>query len=90
MQRLVCWTLMGLRTTGGREVWYQLGSFDSEDVAAEAATSNYWANQGFHGISVVPYYRVDQSVTPSQPPETVEAVGRVSHAAHGRVTHTAV
>ena len=91
MQRLVCWTLMGMRTTGAREVWYQLGSFDTESCAAEAAVSSHWEQQGYHNISVVPYYRVDQSVSPSQPAETLEAIGRASRStAAVKVTQTAV
>lgn len=84
MQRLVCWTLMGVRTSGERDVWYQLGSFDTESSAAEAAASNYWASQGFHDISVVPYYRVDQNVT------RTEAVGRPACKNEGRAVQTAV
>lgn len=87
MQHLVCWTLMGLRTTGGREVWYQLGSFESENSAAEAAASSYWPNQGFQNISVVPYYRVDHNMTPSR--STVEAAARTPSRAH-EGSHTAI
>lgn len=90
MQHLVCWTLMGLRTISGREVWYQLGTFGSESSAAEAAASNYWTGQGFHKVSVVPYYRVDQSVTTTRSSETAEAAGRVARTAAARVAHTAV
>jgi hypothetical protein len=89
MQHLVCWTLMGMRTTGGREVWYQLGSFDSESRAAEAAASSYWSSQGLQNVSVVPYYRVD-SVSPSRAVESVENASRSARTAEGKVTHTAV
>ena len=80
---------MGMRTTGGREVWYQLGSFDSESRAAEAAASSYWSNQGLQNVSVVPYYRVD-SVSPSRSVESVENANRGARTAEGKVTHTAV
>lgn len=88
MQHLVCWTLMGLRSAGGREVWYQLGTFDSESLAAEAAASSYWPQQGFRNVSVVPYYRVDQNVMPTRP--GVDAAARRSPSSTNVGSHTAV
>lgn len=73
MQKLVCWTLMGLRTLGGREVWYQLGTFQSESSAAESATSPYWTSQGFQSLSVVPYYRVEHNVAPHRTKSAADA-----------------
>lgn len=90
MQRLVCWTLMGVRTSGERDVWYQLGTFESKNSAVEAAASSYWTNQGYHDVSVVPYYRVDQNSTLTSSSGAGPSTARAARTASGRTVHTAV
>lgn len=59
MERLVCWTLMGLRQNGPHEVWYQLATFPNADQAKTAASDPHLAEQGIIKTQVMPYYRVD-------------------------------
>lgn len=59
MERLAFWTLMGLRRDGPFEVWYQLDTFPSAELAELAAGAPDWAEQGIAETRVAPYYRVD-------------------------------
>ena len=59
MERLVCWTLMGLRTDQGFDVWYQLGTYPTADQAQEASNASSLADRGIVQTRVMPYYRVE-------------------------------
>ena len=60
MERLACWTLMGMRQNGPI-VWYQLATFPSAEQANDAASDPKLARQGIVKTQVMPYYRVDSA-----------------------------
>lgn len=59
MERLVCWTLMGLRTNGPLEVWHQIGSYPTSEDATNAANDPDLAKRGIVRTQIMPYYRVE-------------------------------
>ena len=62
MEHFICWTLMGLRSDGPLEVWYQLGTYPTKEQAEKASSdSRLLADQGIIRTRVMPYYRVDHT-----------------------------
>lgn len=74
MERLVCWTLMGLRQHGPIEVWYQLATFPNADQARDAASDPHFAEQGIIKTQVMPYYRVDSEQENTRSKKTAKSI----------------
>jgi hypothetical protein len=80
MDQIVCWTLMGLRESGGFSVWYQLDSFPTAEEANQAVADPKIAEQGFVETQVMPYYRdqnagaTNTAATTIQRPSTASEV----------------